>query len=366
MNDLSNLALGVTNNLRIVHEGDVHDGKVRSVYWLSPQESRRLIELKNYRVHPDALLGVMVISDRISAFDVIWHGVNGLQGIPGKGAALNAIALHWFKEFEKAGIGNHHVLDAPHPLAWIVQRTEPIMVEAVARQYITGSMWRDYAKGIREICSIQLPPGLKEYQRLDELLLTPTTKGVLKDIPGVKEADDTNVSREQLIEHFEQFKFRSPDDVPIYEEKLVRGWKVIDAGYAKIGNLFVDTKFEFGYITMPDGQVVMIYQDEVGTPDSSRTWIAERYAKGEVVEESKEPFRQHLMSVFGEEVFTDKTKMPERRVLAKYYNVPLETMMVTSTTYTGLAERLTGEKVKMTERPREEIHDALAPYGLVR
>ena len=94
----------------------------------------------------------MVISDRISAFECIWHGEGGMNGVPGKGAALNAISNHWFKLFRENGLADSHILDIPHPFVWIVQKAKPVMIEAICRQYITGSMWRAYAKGEREFC----------------------------------------------------------------------------------------------------------------------------------------------------------------------------------------------------------------------
>ncbi|MGY8861575.1 MAG: phosphoribosylaminoimidazolesuccinocarboxamide synthase, partial [Pseudomonadales bacterium] len=136
--------LATNDDLPIATDLPVHSGKVRSVYWLSAKQSKRLIACKGYNVAADAPLAVMVISDRISAFDCIWHGEGGLQGVPGKGAALNAVANHWFARFREEGLADSHIVDTPHPLVWIVQKAKPVMVEAIARQYITGSMWRAY------------------------------------------------------------------------------------------------------------------------------------------------------------------------------------------------------------------------------
>ena len=123
----------------------VHSGKVRSVYWLKPEDSRRLIEQRQYPVAPDAELAVLIVSDRLSAFDCIWRAEGGLNGVPGKGAALNAVSQEWFNAFAEAGLARSHILEAPHPLVWIVQRAKPVKIEAIARQYITGSLWRSYA-----------------------------------------------------------------------------------------------------------------------------------------------------------------------------------------------------------------------------
>ena len=108
------------------------------------------------------------------------------------------------------------------------------MVEGIARQYITGSMWRAYESGERNICGIDLPEGLKNGQRLDELLITPSTKGVLKGIAGVPEKDDVNVSREQIVNNFEAFAFHSPDDVALYEKLLSQGIKIISDLFDKL------------------------------------------------------------------------------------------------------------------------------------
>ena len=122
----------------------VHSGKVRSVYWLKPEDSRRLIEERNYPVSHDAELAILIVSDRLSAFDCIWRAEGGLNGVPGKGAALNAVSLEWFNAFAEAGLARSHILEAPHPLVWVVQRAKPVKIEAIARQYITGSLWRAY------------------------------------------------------------------------------------------------------------------------------------------------------------------------------------------------------------------------------
>ena len=113
--------LAVNDDLPIRSGEPVHSGKVRSVYWLTPEDSARLIELKSYAVAADAPLAIMVISDRISAYECIWHGEGGMHGVPGKGAALNAISNHWFKLFREQGLADSHILDVPHPLVWVVQ-----------------------------------------------------------------------------------------------------------------------------------------------------------------------------------------------------------------------------------------------------
>jgi len=364
---LSHLAIAKTDNLPIRHEGSVHSGKVRSVYWLTAEDSARIIEERNYKVTLGTTLGVMVISDRISAYEIIWQGEDGLQGVPGKGASLNATALHWFEEFEKAGLAGNHILESPHALVWIVQKAEPIMVEGIARQYITGSMWRGYAQGERSICGIPLPDGLKNGEKLDQLLITPSTKGILSGIPGVPEKDDVDVTRQQIMDNFEAFAFRSPEDVPGYETLLSEGFQIVADQASKAGQLLVDTKFEFGYIPNASGDgYSMIYIDEVGTLDSSRFWDMDAYANGEIVENSKEMFRKFLCdSVPDADVLLNKKRMDEREEIGNTFKVPVDALMATSDLYKSVAEKLTGKPIAKINNASEEILEALSAFGIV-
>jgi len=365
---LENLAIVKTDDLPIKHEGDVHSGKVRSVYWLTKEDSKRIIEEKGYEIHPDTQLGALIISDRLSAFECIWQAEEGLMGPPQKGACLNTTSHNWFKEFDKAGLAKNHIVDVPHPLVWIVQKAKPVLVEAIARQYITGSMWRDYGqKGIRNFCGIDLPEGLNKNQRLNELLITPSTKGIIRGIPGIPEDDDVNVSRKQILDNYMAFGFRSPEDVDKYETLLRQGCKLAEEKLKTIGKIFVDTKFEFGYIKMPDGNVEMIYMDEVLTPDSSRFWEAGAYAKEQIVEDSKEGFRQFLLNESGIEpdILLNKKRMDERRKAAAEYRVPVEEFMKVSETYKGITEKITGEKIPEIKDPKGEIVESLSSYGII-
>lgn len=359
--------LDVNDDLPIRTDRPVHSGKVRSVYWLTAEDSRRLIIEKNYNVAEDAPLAIMVISDRISAFDCIWHGEEGLKGVPGKGAALNAISNHWFKLFKENGLADSHILDIPHPLVWIVQKAKPIMVEAICRKYITGSMWRSYAKGEREFCGISLPENLTKDGVLDELLVTPSTKGILKGIPNVPEADDVNVARQDLIDNFEAFNFQSVEDIDRYEVLLKEGFNVIDQALAKIDQIFVDTKFEFGYVTDSEGKDKLIYMDEVGTPDSSRIWDKTAYREGKIVENSKEGFRQFLLNHFPDpDILLNKERMTERNALAINNELPLSAMMELSKTYINIAEKITGRTITLSDNPKAEIVEVLSRnYGLI-
>ncbi len=365
---LAQKVLAVNNDLPIRTDKPVHSGKVRSVYWLSDADSQRLIKENNYAVAENAPLAVMVISDRISAFDCIWHGEGGMNGVPGKGAALNAISNHWFKLFREQGLADSHILDIPHPFVWIVQKAKPVMIEAIARKYITGSMWRAYAKGERNFCGIQLPEGLGKDQALKEILITPSTKGILKGIPGVPEADDVNITRSDIENNFSAFNFYSLSDIDQYEKLLREGFDLISEALLKLDQIFVDTKFEFGYVKDQNGEDKLIYMDEVGTPDSSRIWDGAAYRDGKVIENSKEGFRQRLLNYFPDpDILLNKDRMEERIALARDNELPEEILMDVSKTYTDIAEKIIGESIRLSENPKHEVIDILsAKYKLIK
>ncbi|WP_027856899.1 phosphoribosylaminoimidazolesuccinocarboxamide synthase [Marinobacterium jannaschii] len=364
---LADKVLAVNNDLPIRTDAPVHSGKVRSVYWLTKEDSARLIKEKGYDVQEGAELAVMVISDRISAFECIWTGEGGMKGVPGKGAALNAISNHWFKLFRENGLADSHILDIPHPLVWVVQKAKPVMIEAICRQYITGSMWRAYAKGEREFCGIQIAEGLQKDQKLPELLITPSTKGILSGIPGVPEVDDVNVTRDDIVNNHEAFRFKSKGDVDRYEQLLKEGFNLISDALAEIDQVFVDTKFEFGYVTDADGNEKLIYMDEVGTPDSSRIWDGPSYRDGKVVENSKEVFRQELLNYFPDaDILVNKDRMEERYALARDNELPAALIQKVSDTYVGIAEKIIGKKLVQSDNPKAEIIEVLRnDFGLI-
>ena len=364
---LADTVLAVNNDLPIRTGAPVHSGKVRSVYWLNEADSARLIAERGYNVSADAPLAIMVISDRISAFDCIWHGEGGLDGVPGKGAALNAISNHWFECFRKQGLADSHILEIPHPLVWIVQKARPLRIEAIARQYITGSMWRSYAKGEREFCGIAMPDGLEKDQKLPKLLITPSTKGILRGIPGVPAVDDVNITRDDIEKNYRAFNFSRVADVDRYEKLLREGFDLISARLAALDQIFVDTKFEFGYVTDKTGNEKLIYLDEVGTPDSSRIWDGPAWRDGKVVENSKEGFRQVLLNHFPDpDILLNKDRMDERQALACDNALPTDVLMDVSRTYTVIAEKIIGEPIELADNPKAEIIDVLGrEYGLI-
>ena len=234
------------------------------------------------------------------------------------------------------------------------------MIEAIARQYITGSMWRSYDKGEREFCGITIPDGLQRDQKLPELLITPSSKGVLNGIPGVPAVDDVNVTRSDIENNFSAFKFNSVGDIALYETLLREGFEVISAELARLDQIFVDTKFEFGYVKDKSGNQKLIYMDEVGTPDSSRIWDGEALREGRVVENSKEDFRQLLLQHFPDpDILLNKDRMAEREVLARDNALPVEVLMEISRTYVSIAEKITGASLQLAENPKAEIIEVL-------
>ena len=364
---LSDKILAINNDLPIRTDSPIHSGKVRSVYSLTAEDSRRLIQLKGYKVATDAPLAVMIISDRISAFDCIWKGEGGMDGVPGKGAVLNAISNYWFKLFSEKNLADSHILDIPHPFVWIVQKAKPVMIEAICRNYITGSMWRSYSKGEREFCGIKLKNDLKKDQKLDELLITPSTKGVLTGLSGIPEADDVNITRTDILNNYKSLNFKNISDIDHYEKLLKEGFEVINSSLAKIDQIFVDTKFEFGYVKDDKGNEKLIYMDEVGTPDSSRIWDGPSYRKGKIIENSKEVFRQLLLNHFPDsDILLNKDRISEREALARDSKLPKEVLMKVSRTYAQIAEKITGEKILLSENPKAEIIEVLdRDYGLI-
>lgn len=236
----------------------VYHGKVRDVYDINND------------------LMVMVATDRISAFDVILP-----KGIPFKGQVLNQIAAKFLDA--TTDICPNWKLATPDPMVTVGLKCEGFRVEMIIRGILTGSAWRDYQKGCREICGVKLPEGMRENERFPEPIITPTTKA--------DEGHDLNISKEEIIAQ----GIVSKEDYEIMEDytrKLfARGQEIA----AKQGLILVDTKYEFG---KRDGKVYLI--DEIHTPDSSRYFYAdgyeEKFTQGKPQKQlSKEFVRQWLI-----------------------------------------------------------------------
>lgn len=236
----------------------VYHGKVRDVY----------------DINDDIM--VMVATDRISAFDVILP-----KGIPFKGQVLNQIAAKFLDA--TADIVPNWKLATPDPMVTVGLKCEGFRVEMIIRGYLTGSAWRDYQAGCREICGVRLPDGMKENEKFPEPIITPTTKA--------EAGHDENISREEIIAQGIVDKADYEQMEEYTRELFKRGSEIA----AKHGLILVDTKYEFG---KRDGKVYLI--DEIHTPDSSRYFYAdgyqERFEKGEAQRQlSKEFVRQWLI-----------------------------------------------------------------------
>ncbi len=237
----------------------VYHGKVRDVY-----------TVKN-----DLL--VMIVTDRISAFDVILP-----KGIPYKGQILNQIAA---KSLDATSdIVANWKLASPDPMVSIGLRCEGFPVEMIVRGYLCGSAWRAYKNGVREICGVKIPDGMRENQRFPQPIITPTTK-------AEQGSHDEDISKEEILNQ----GLVSRKDYEQLEKYTLQLFERGSEIAAKRGLILVDTKYEFG---KRDGKIYLI--DEIHTPDSSRYFYAEgyeeRFEKGEAQKQlSKEFVREWLM-----------------------------------------------------------------------
>lgn len=227
-----------------------------------------------YTIGEDLL--VMIVSDRISAFDVVLP-----RGIPYKGQVLNQVAAH-FLEATKDIVPNW-VQAVPDPVVTAGIRCEPFKVEMVIRGYLSGHAWREYSAGKRTICGVAMPDGLKESDKFPEPLITPTTKASV--------GHDEDITREEIIKS----GLVSEADYVQLENYTRALYKRGNEMAAEQGLILVDTKYEFG---MHDGKIYLM--DEIHTPDSSRYFYSEGYEerqkKGEPQKQlSKEFVRQWLI-----------------------------------------------------------------------
>lgn len=306
-----------STNFNFENQKSLYVGKVRDVYNIA-----------------DEML-VMVVSDRISAFDVVLP-----KGIPFKGQILNTIAAKFLDA--TADIVPNWKISTPDPMVTLGKKCEPLKLEVIVRGYLAGSAWREYQSGMRELCGIKLPEGMKENDKFPTPIITPTTKA--------DEGHDENISKEEAIAQ----GIVSAEDYALLEKYAIalfqRGTEIA----AKRGLILVDTKYEFGKI---GNEIILI--DEIHTPDSSRYFYAEGYeerqAKGEKQRQlSKEFVREWLM----ENGFQGKEgqKVPE---------MTEEIVNSISERYMELYEQITGEKFErgdstnVIERIKNNVSKAL-------
>lgn len=262
---------------------------------------------------------VMLVSDRISAFDVVLP-----EGIPYKGQVLNQIASKFLDA--TADIVPNWKIAVPDPMVTVGHKCEPFKVEMVIRGYLSGHAWREYKSGRRSICGIAMPEGMKENQKFPEPIITPTTKAL--------EGHDEDISREEII----ATGLVSREDYEALEKYtralFQRGTEIA----AKMGLILVDTKYEFG---KKDGKIYLI--DEIHTPDSSRYFYAEGYedrlSKDEKQKQlSKEFVREWLMDNGFQGL--DGQKVPE---------MTSDVVKGIAERYIELYENITGEKFEKGE-----------------
>lgn len=285
----------------------VYHGKVRDVYNINDE------------------LMVMVATDRISAFDVILP-----KGIPFKGQVLNQIAATFLDA--TSDIVPNWKLATPDPMVTVGLKCEGFRVEMIIRGYLTGSAWREYQNGCRELCGVKLPEGMKENQKFPTPIITPTTKA--------DAGHDENISKEEIIAQ----GLVSKEDYELMEKYtyalFARGTEMA----AEKGLILVDTKYEFG---KKDGKVYLI--DEIHTPDSSRYFYAdgyqEKFEKGEPQKQlSKEFVRQWLI----DHNFMGKEGQQVPEMTDEYVNS-------VSDRYIELYEHIVGQKFNKADN-----HDDLA------
>ncbi len=275
----------------------VYHGKVRDVY-----------NINNEKL-------VMVASDRISAFDVILP-----EGIPYKGQMLNQIAAKFLDA--TTDICPNWKLATPDPMVTVGVMCQGFPVEMIVRGYLCGSAWRAYKSGVREICGVKLPEGMRENQKFDEPIITPTTKGEIG-------THDEDISKEEILAK----GLATKEEYELLEKYTLALFKRGTEIAHKRGLILVDTKYEFG---KHDGKIYLM--DEIHTPDSSRYFYEEgyqeRFEKGEPQKQlSKEFVREWLM----DNGFQGKAgqKVPE---------MTPEIVKSISDRYIELFEHITGEK----------------------
>lgn len=268
----------------------------------------------------DAIL--MVTTDRLSAFDVVLP-----DAIPDKGKVLNQISLFWYEQFQSL-VPNHLItadpMEYPEPFrlfadlldkrSMLVKKAAPLPVECIVRGYISGSGWKSYIKE-GHVCHIDLPPGLKESEKLDEPLFTPSTKADVGD-------HDINISFKKTVDIIGQEMAEKIKDLSltIYQ----KGSQIaLDKGI-----IIADTKFEFGIY---DGEIILI--DEVLTPDSSRFWPQKAYAPGRSQKSYDKQYVRDWLTASG----WDKTPPGPR--------LPDDVITNTSDSYKEIYHLLTGSHV---------------------
>ena len=302
------MAKALTNTeFNFENQKNVYHGKVRDVY----------------TVGDDKL--VMVATDRISAFDVVLP-----KGIPFKGQMLNQIAAKFLDA--TADIVPNWKLATPDPMVTVGVMCEGFPVEMIVRGYLCGSAWRAYKSGVRQICGVQLPEGMKENQKFPQPIITPTTKAEIGE-------HDADISKEEILAQ----GLATPEEYELLEKYTLalfqRGTEIA----AERGLILVDTKYEFG---KHNGTIYLM--DEIHTPDSSRYFYSEGY---EEKFEKGEPQKQLSKEFVREWLMDNGFQGKEGQQVPEMTDEIVESI---SNRYIELYENITGEKFVKEES--EDIH----------
>ena len=285
---------------------DLYKGKVRDVYDINGEYL------------------VMIVTDRISAFDVVLP-----KGIPYKGQVLNQIADRFLDAASE--IVPTWKIETPDPNVMIGHKAEAFPVEMVVRGYLTGHAWREYKAGKREICGEPLPEGMKQHQRFDKPILTPTTKA--------HEGHDEDISKEEIIKQ----GLVSKEDYELLEKYSLELFEQGTRMAADKGLILVDTKYEFG---AKDGKIFLI--DEIHTPDSSRYFYADEYQERFENDQSQ----KQLSKEFVREWLIEKGFQGEEG--QQVPEMSEDFIVQVSERYIELFEKITGEKFQHTESDHVE------------
>jgi phosphoribosylaminoimidazole-succinocarboxamide synthase len=298
-----------------------YKGKVRDVYTINNE------------------LLVMVVSDRLSAFDVVLP-----KPIPYKGQVLNQIAEKFLDATED--IVPNWKIASPDPMVTVGRMCNPFPVEMIIRGYLTGSSWRTYKKGAREICGVPIPDGMKEHGKFPQPIITPTTK-------AEHGSHDEDISKEEILKQ----GLVTPEDYALLENYTYALYQRGTEIAAEKGLILVDTKYEFGKV----GDTIYLI-DEIHTPDSSRYFYLEGYDERQ---EKNEPQKQLSKEFVREWLMENNFQGLEGQTLP---DVPDEFINQISERYIELFEKITGDKFvkadasEVLQRVEHNILDFLNAY----
>ena len=291
---MTNTLMKIDLNLKNVKSR--YSGKVREIYYLEND------------------LIVIIVTDRLSAFDVVLP-----KGIPYKGQILNQIALKML--YETKNIVPNWLIESPDPNVSVGRYGEPFKIEMVIRGYLSGHAARIYKSGLREICGIKLQEGMKENDKFDNPIITPTTKA--------DKGHDVDISKDEIISK----GIVSEKDYNLLEEYTRKLFKKGTEIAKNQGLILVDTKYEFGKLS--SGEIILL--DEIHTPDSSRYFYENGYNERQ---KNNLPQKQLSKEFVREWLISNGFQGLEKQKLPEFHSAKIESI---SNRYIELYEKITGE-----------------------